>query len=178
MAAVFLEYRRTAYDRLSASWKDNYWSVLRRTSIQVSRCHQAETNTDESCHLGVWLIHDNVPTHKSLVAQQAVCNCESVQLNHPAYSLDLAPSDYFLIRNLTYHLRGTWFLDDESLKIAVKAWSTSRNRKFCFHGINSWEQKLKICIDVAWEYVKKWQHVWYNMLTFYSQVAKLFDHPL
>jgi len=43
-----------------------------------------------------------------------------------------------------------------------------------YQGINSWEQKLKICVDVAWEYVKKWQHVRYNMLTFYTQVAKLF----
>jgi len=30
---------------------------------------------------------------------------------------------------------------------------------------------------VAWECVKKWQHVWYNVLTFYSQIAKLFDRP-
>ena len=57
----------------------------------------------------------------------------------------------------------TWFTDDESLKIAVKAWFGSQNRKFYFQGINSWKQKLTICIDIAWEYVKKWQHVWYNV---------------
>jgi len=27
------------------------------------------------------------------------------------------------------------------------------------------------------ENVKKLQHVWYNILTFYNQVAKLFDRP-
>jgi len=79
--------------------------------------------------------------------------------------------------NPKYRLRETWFIDDESLKIAVKAWSESQNRKFYFQGINSCEQKLKICIDVAGKYVKKRQHVWYNMLTFYSQVAKLFVRP-
>jgi len=52
-------------------------------------------NSDKSCHLGVWLFHDNAPAHKSLVAQQAVCNCEFVQLNHPAYSLDWALSNLF-----------------------------------------------------------------------------------
>jgi len=72
-----------------------------------------------------------------MVAQQAVCNCEFVQLNHPAYSPDLAPSKYFLIRNLKYRLLGTWFIDDESLKIAVNAWSESQKRQFYFHGINS-----------------------------------------
>jgi len=46
MATVFLGYRRVAYNRLSAFWKDSYWSVLRRTNIQVTRCHQAETVTN------------------------------------------------------------------------------------------------------------------------------------
>jgi len=57
-------------------------------------------NSDESCHLWVWRFHDNAPAHKSLVAQQALCNCEFVQLNRPAYSLHLAPSNYFLVRNV------------------------------------------------------------------------------
>jgi len=36
---------------------------------------------------------------------------------------------HLLIRNLKYHLRGTWFTDDESLMIAVEAWFESQNRK-------------------------------------------------
>jgi len=73
-------------------------------------------NSDESCHSGVWLFHEKAPAHKSLVALQAVCSCESVQLNHPVYSPDLAASDHFLIRNLKYYLRGTWCIIDESLR--------------------------------------------------------------
>jgi len=92
-------------------------------------------NSDKSCH--EFDLHDNAPVHKSLVAQQALCNCEFVQRNHPAYSLDLAPSNYFLIRNLKHRLRGTWFTDEGSLKIAMKARSESQNRKFYFLGINS-----------------------------------------
>ena len=153
MATVLLGHIRTAYDRLSASWKDNYWSVLRRANIQVPRWHQTKTVTKVVTY--EFDLHDNAPVHKSLVAQQALCNCEFVQRNHPAYSLDLAPSNYFLIRNLKHRLHGTWLTDEGSLKIAMKARSESQNRKFYFHGINSWEEKLKICIDVAWEYVKE-----------------------
>jgi len=40
---------------------------------------------------GVWLLHDNAPIHKSMIAQQAVRDCGFVQLDHPAYSPDLAP---------------------------------------------------------------------------------------
>ena len=67
--------------------------------------------------------------HKSLVAQQALCNCVFVRVNHPAYSLDWALSNYFLISDLKYRLRGTWFIDDESLKIAVKAWSETESKQ-------------------------------------------------
>ena len=46
----------------------------------------------EKMSLSVWLLHDNVPVYKSLVAQQAVRDCGFLQLNHPAYSPDLAPN--------------------------------------------------------------------------------------
>jgi len=100
MATVFLGYRWIAYDRLSASWKDNYWSTLLRTNIQVTRFYQAETVTK----VVTQELDFFMTMHKSLVAQQALCNCEFVQLNHTAYSLDLAPSNYFLIRNLKYFI--------------------------------------------------------------------------
>jgi len=69
---------------------------------------------------GVWLLHDNAPIHKSMIAQQAVRDCGFVQLDHPAYCPDLAPSDYFLFCNLKSHLRGVRYPDDEALKEAVK----------------------------------------------------------
>ena len=68
---------------------------------------------------GVLLLHDNAPVHKSRVAQVAIRECE--QLNHPPYSPDLAPSDYYLFRNLKSHLRGTRFRDDDELKAATEA---------------------------------------------------------
>jgi len=112
-------------------------------------------NTDESCPLAVSLFHDSAPAHKSLVAQQALRDCEFVQLNHPAYSPDFAASDYFLIRNLKYHLRGTSFTDDESLTIAVEAWFESQKQKILFSWHEQLSRKGEKCIDVAGEYVEK-----------------------
>jgi len=135
-------------------------------------------NTDPSCHLWVWLFHDNAPAQKSLVAQQAVCNCEFVQLNHPAYSTDLALSDYFLIGNLKYRLRGTWFIDNESLTIAVEAWFESQNRKFYFQGTNSWEEELKNALMLQENMFEKWQYKWYNMFIFIPKLQKTLWSPL
>ena len=79
--------------------------------------------------MSVWLLHDNAPVHKSLVAQQAVRDCEFLQLNHPADSPDLAPSDCYLFINLKSHLHGTQFADDESPKAVVEAWFEGQDGK-------------------------------------------------
>ena len=60
--------------------------------------------------------------HKSRVAQAAICECKFERLIHLPYSPDLAPSDYYLSRNLKFHLRGIRFRDDDELKATTEAW--------------------------------------------------------
>jgi len=43
---------------------------------------------------GVMLLHDNAPVHKAKKAQAAIAECGFQEMNHPPYSLDLAPCDY------------------------------------------------------------------------------------
>ena len=54
-----------------------------------------------------------MPLCMSRVAEAAVRECKFEQLNHPSYSPDLAPSDYYRFRNLKSHLRGMRFRDDD-----------------------------------------------------------------
>ena len=105
---------------------------------------------------GVWLLYDNAPIHKSMTAQQAVRDCGFVQLNHPAYSSDLAPSDYSLFRNLKSHLLGVRYPDDEALKEAVKEWLKGQTEEFYFSGINSLPEKCRKCIELSdYMYIEK-----------------------
>jgi len=103
---------------------------------------------------GVWLLHDNAPIHKYMIAQQAVRDCSFVQLDHPAYSRYLAPSDYFLFRNLMSHLRGVRYPDDEALKEAVKEWLERQTEEFYFSGNNSLPEKCRKCIELSGDYIK------------------------
>jgi len=107
----------------------------------------------------VWLLHNNAPVHKSLVAQQAVSYCGFVQLNHSIYSLDHAPSDYYLLRNLKYDLHGNQFADDKSLKAVVEAWFDGHEREFFFQGINSLAEKWQKCTDVVGDCIEKCHYV-------------------
>ena len=45
---------------------------------------------------GVLLLHDNGSIHKCNIVQAAIRKAGFVELNHLAYSLDIALSDYYL----------------------------------------------------------------------------------
>jgi histone-lysine N-methyltransferase SETMAR len=55
---------------------------------------------------GVRLLRDNAPAHTSVAAKAAVQCCGFQELNHPPYSPDLVPSDYFLFSKLKSDLCG------------------------------------------------------------------------
>ena len=61
-------------------------------------------------------LHDNAPVHTSDIVQAAIGKAGFIELNHPAYSPHIAPSDYYLFSNLKKPLRGKNFSrDDETI---------------------------------------------------------------
>ena len=80
-------------------------------------------NIKQKCHgklsVGVMLLHGNAPADKSRTSRAAIRKCGFVEPNHPPYSPDLAPSDYFLFRNLKTFLRGRRFPDDNAVKESI-----------------------------------------------------------
>ena len=110
-------------------------------------------------------MHDNAPAYKSRVAQATIRECKFEQLNHPPYSPDLAPSDYYLFRNLKSvvwqpillksHLRGTRCQDDDELKAATEAWFEDQIDDFYFKGIDCLKEKWAKCIEVKGDYIEK-----------------------
>ena len=68
---------------------------------------------------GDLLLHDNASAHKSRTSRAAIRKGGFVELNHPPYSPDLAPSDYFLFINVKKFLLGRRFPDDNAVKEAT-----------------------------------------------------------
>ena len=136
MATVCLVNRRIVYEKL---WQTI--CILERQLLVGIMQNQHSSysmswsrNTNESCHLAVWLFHDNAPALKSLVAQQALCDCEFVQLNHPAYSLDFAQwlfpnkkSEVSSSCNLVYR----WYIAEDHCRCMV--WESKQKNIFSIH---------------------------------------------
>ena len=66
------------------------------------------------------VLHDNASVHKSNVVQAAIRKTNFGEVNHPAYSPDIAPSDYYLFKNLKAFLRGKNFYSDDEVITTVE----------------------------------------------------------
>ena len=69
---------------------------------------------------GVLFHQDNALAHKSVIAMASLHDCFFKLLDHPPYSPDLAPSDYFLFPNMKKHLAGRHYKSDEEVIAAVE----------------------------------------------------------
>jgi histone-lysine N-methyltransferase SETMAR len=104
---------------------------------------------------GVRLLHGNAHAHTSVAAKAAIQCCGLQELNHPACSPDLAPSDYFLFSKLKSDLRGKEFTSDEEYISAVLDHFKDKNSEYFFSGIQKLINLSKKCIETKGDYIEK-----------------------
>ena len=99
----------------------------------------------------VLLQQDNarVPTCKA--AMDAVERNGYALIPHPAYSPDLAPSDFFLFPNLKKDIRGLHFRSVEEVVTAVEEWVNGKDADFFSSGQHRWSK----CITLEGNYIEK-----------------------
>ena len=100
---------------------------------------------------GILFLHDNAPAHQALATQKKLgFQC----LNHPPYSLDLAPLDYHLFPGLKKQLKGRRFSSNTEVIAATKTWLEGQPSAFLFSSLQKLEQWAKKCIELRGEYVE------------------------
>lgn len=71
---------------------------------------------------GIPSLYENASAHSSNVVTAKLRTLGFQQVNHPPYSPDLAPSDYYMFPNLKKQLKGHHFEDIEDVKEAAENW--------------------------------------------------------
>ena len=106
-------------------------------------------------HRGLLLHHDNAAAHRAAATQDFLNGERIQQLDHPPYSPDLAPCDFFLFLFVKSKLCGMRFNTPD---LAVKAflehieaipqleWASM---------FQKWFHRMQKCIDTAGEYFEK-----------------------
>ena len=98
------------------------------------------------------LHHDNAPAHTALSVRQFLATEQITVLEHPAYSPDLAPDDFFLFPKIKEILKGMNFDDIDDIRsnttAALKAIPQNQFQN-CFEG---WTRRWHRCVASQGEY--------------------------
>ena len=92
------------------------------------------------------LQHDNAPAHTALSVKEILATKQITVLEHPAYSPDLAPSDFFLFPKIKEILKGRHFDDIDDIRSnTTAALKDIPQNQFqnCFEG---WTRRWHRCI--------------------------------
>ena len=103
----------------------------------------------------VLLLHDNARPHTAAQTVETINQLGFEVLEHPAYSPDLAPSDYHIFGPLKDGLRGRRFSTDEDVKEAVHKWLHDQPKTFFLEGIRKLVDRWTKCIEKQGDYIEK-----------------------
>ena len=102
---------------------------------------------------GDWYLQqDNAPAHTAILTIAYFGEHDMDLLNHPPYSPDLAPCDYFMFPALKATLRGRRFENVDALQNAVKQELCKMSRDKIRSSIMAMETRWKKCISVQGQY--------------------------
>ena len=103
---------------------------------------------------GVLLLDDNVPIHKCKIVQVAIRQVGFLELDHPAYSPDLALTNYHPFSNLKKFLRLKDFSSDDEAVSTVENYLTDLNSEFFCKGIQSLHDRWQRVVASEGQYIQ------------------------
>ncbi|UYV69001.1 hypothetical protein LAZ67_6001978 [Cordylochernes scorpioides] len=104
---------------------------------------------------GVLFLHDNARPHTSCKTVSTIIKLGFEVLEHPAYSPDLAPSDYFLFGLLKKELKGKRFDSDEDVQKVVQDFFHTLPKSAYKEGIYKLPERWRRCIE-SQDNLKQW----------------------
>ena len=101
---------------------------------------------------GVHLLHDNAFSHKCEVVKSFLASERVKVLNHPPYSLDLSPCDFFLFPKLKKILSGNKYTSRSSLGSTIYLCLQQIPKEDYSSAFRDWVKRLQKCVSVKGEY--------------------------
>ena len=102
-----------------------------------------------------WILHqDNAPAHNALSAKRYLAKNNISVMEHPPYSPDLAPCDFFLFPKIKSALKGTWFESVDAVKAKATQLLNSITQDNLQHCFQRWKIRMKRCRDRGGDYIE------------------------
>ena len=98
-------------------------------------------------------LHDNARPHVAQVVKAALQELKWEVLQHLPYSPELAPTDYYLFRSLSNHMRSVTFDNEEDLKNWLNKFFDTRPGDFWRNGIDKLVERWEEVVNSNGEYI-------------------------
>jgi len=98
---------------------------------------------------------DNARVHTCSRSMAKIEELKFELVDHPPYSPDLAPSDFFLFPNLKKWLSGQRFFSNEEVMDRTNAYFEDLPKYYFSDGLKKLEKRLIKCIELQGDYVEK-----------------------
>ena len=127
--------------------QDFYKAVLVRLMEKIRRKRRDLWESKQ------WLLHhDNAPAHSALTIRQFLTSKQVTTLDHPPYSPDLAPSDFFLFPKLKSVLKGNRFENIDDIKDETTTFLKNIKEVDFSACFDAWKTRMQKCIDQQGDY--------------------------
>ena len=103
---------------------------------------------------GFILHQDNAPAHSALSVKQFLAEKRITVLEHPPYSPDLAPCDFFLFPKVKSELKGTRFESVNGVKKKTTELLRQLTENDLQHCFDQWKTRMQRCVDAEGEYIE------------------------
>ena len=138
-----------------------YWELMKSNVVitaaiyvqQLERVAQALRQKRPNSRHKMILQHDNARPHVAKMTISAIQELKWEILQHPPYSPDIAPSDFYLFRTIANDLRGVTFDNDEDVQIWLEEWFGSKDQAFYRYGIEKLPKRWETVITNKGEYI-------------------------
>ena len=134
-----------------STMNSEYYSSL----IKSLRKELSKTRRNKLRKGHAFLLQDNAPPHRAGVTMATIDECGIELLQHPPYSPDLAPSDFFLFPEMKRQLKGRRFDDQGEICQVSEEWLLAQPPHFYFEGLFKVKARCQKCITVDGSYVEK-----------------------
>ncbi|KAJ7342063.1 hypothetical protein JRQ81_008563 [Phrynocephalus forsythii] len=170
--AIILDNRRSTMERLMAETGLSYGIGWRIIHEELHMNKGTTLNSDYYCNLleklcdglkqkcccmiskGVRLLADNAPVHMNPAFVVTAHRLGYELLQHPSYSCDIAPSDFFLFPEMKKPLHGWHFYYREDVIFEVEQWFSSKAKDFYKEGLKQVKKRWQKCVTLQGNYMK------------------------
>ena len=102
-----------------------------------------------------WVLHDdNAPAHSALSVKRFLAKYNIPVLEHPVYSPDLAPCDFYLFPKVKSVLIGTTFESVEDVKKKAARLLKDLTEQDFQHCFQQWKIRMERCRDRDGVYIE------------------------